>query len=146
MSQRVVQETPPSERPSVANNTLGDWVKVGEPQKATLAKQKATNSSGGNHRKKEERAEGAHAKEGADPFPLSVNRFAPLSWGERAELEEEEELNRELARSDNANSSSSEFEYISPAEAEKLPSGLSAKRECSDDDRKVKRRVETSSS
>ncbi|OCT57852.1 hypothetical protein XELAEV_18002942mg, partial [Xenopus laevis] len=85
---------------------------------------------------------------GGGLIPLSANRFAPLSWGERVEheeqefAEEEQRVSRELASSD----SSSYFEKIDPAEAEKLPFGISAKRECSDDDRKAKRRVETSSS
>ncbi|OCT75103.1 hypothetical protein XELAEV_18034093mg [Xenopus laevis] len=126
----------------------------GKPLKAAEAKKKAYKTvNGGNHRKKGngECAESAHScvqEEGGGLIPLSANRFAPLSWGERVEHEEQEfeeeeqRVSRELASSD----SSSYFEKIDPAEAEKLPFGISAKRECSDDDRKAKRRAETSSS
>ncbi|OCT88157.1 hypothetical protein XELAEV_18016782mg [Xenopus laevis] len=88
-------------------------------------------------------------QEGGGLIPLSANRFAPLSWRERVEhkeqefAEEEQRVSRELASSCNADSSSG-FEKIDPAEAEKLPFGISAKRECFDDDRKAKRRAEIS--
>ncbi|OCT69360.1 hypothetical protein XELAEV_18040678mg [Xenopus laevis] len=119
----------------------------GKPLKAAEAKKKASKTV--NHRKKGngECAESAHScvqEAGGGLIPLSANRFAPLSWGERVEQEEQEfeeeeqRVSRELASSD----SSSYFEKIDPAEAEKLPFGISAKRECSDDDRKAKRRAE----
>ncbi|XP_041441902.1 uncharacterized protein LOC108704571 isoform X2 [Xenopus laevis] len=79
------------------------------------------------------------------------NKFSPLSWGER--VEREEEIGMELGRmkaddfdADLSSDGSSGLEDISLEEAERLPLGLSAKRECSDDDRRIKKRAETATS
>ncbi|OCT88358.1 hypothetical protein XELAEV_18016988mg [Xenopus laevis] len=126
---------PPSELPSVAlsivKNPLGDCVKAGKPLKSAETKKKAYKTvSGGNHRKK------------GLPHYIGGER---VESEEQVFAEEEQRVSRDLASSCNADSSS-EFENIDPAEAEKIPFGISAKRECSVDDRKAKRRAETSSS
>ncbi|OCT88098.1 hypothetical protein XELAEV_18016726mg [Xenopus laevis] len=79
------------------------------------------------------------------------NKFSPLSWGER--VEREKEINMELERmrpddcdADLSSDGCSGLEEINMEEAERLPLGLSAKRECSDDDRKIKKRAETAAS
>ncbi|OCT88097.1 hypothetical protein XELAEV_18016725mg [Xenopus laevis] len=83
------------------------------------------------------------------------NRYGPLSWGERVEIEEggQGEIQEELRRigaedvdSCSPVSSESEFEDIDLEVAEGMPSGMSAKRECSEDDRRIKRRAEAAAS
>ncbi|OCT75036.1 hypothetical protein XELAEV_18034024mg [Xenopus laevis] len=83
------------------------------------------------------------------------NRYGPLSWGERVEMEEgdQAEIQEEPGHLgvDDVDScapvsSESEFEEIDPIAAEGMPSGMSAKRECSEDDRRTKRRAEAAAS
>ncbi|OCT57802.1 hypothetical protein XELAEV_18002982mg [Xenopus laevis] len=113
---------------------LGDWVRV--KKKGSLDPLKGD--------------EACRRREAASSIDTS-NRYGLLSWGERVEIEEEGqgEIQEELRRigMDDVNScvrvsSDSEFEDIDPMVAEGMPSGMSAKRECSEDDRRTKRRVE----
>ncbi|OCT93696.1 hypothetical protein XELAEV_18011371mg, partial [Xenopus laevis] len=103
--------------PSV-KSILGDWINVSEPQKAAEAKKKDCKTvSGGYNRKKGngESAESAHPsfqEDGGGPIPLSVNRFAPLSWGERVESEEQELAEKEWRLSRELASQPSEHSFI----------------------------------